>query len=97
WQKNENGVGGDYQYDVQIYDAIHEEMGGANRLDIPDLQTRSVDSQLPYTVDITSGEVDKDAVVFAYAGQRWESSASPQCKVKKYKKGSRHMDCSFTC
>lgn len=96
WQKNENGVGGDYQYDVRIYDAIQAEIGGTNRLDIPDLQTASVDSQLPNTVDISSGEIDDDPVVFAYAGQSWQSS-EPQCSVGGYENGNRDMDCSFSC
>ncbi|KAI4159309.1 MAG: hypothetical protein L6R39_000399 [Caloplaca ligustica] len=68
FQKNENGVGGSYQYDIRIFDAIQDTIGGVNRLEIPDVQTRSVDSQLPYTVEITSGLLDADPITFRWDG-----------------------------
>lgn len=70
-QKKENGVGGSYKYDIRLFDSIQETIGGVNGLEVPDLQSRSVDSQLSYTVDITSGLLDADPVTFSYAGQTW--------------------------
>ena len=95
-QKNEDGVGGDYQYDLRIYDAIQEEIGGVNALDIPNLQTRGVDSQLPYVIEITSGEIDPDPIAFAYGGQSWTTDAG-QCSIGSYNNGARQGDCGFTC
>ncbi|KAL8638207.1 MAG: hypothetical protein Q9228_004615, partial [Teloschistes exilis] len=70
-QKNEKGVGVDYQYDLRIFDSIQDQIGGVNGLTIPDVQTRSVNSQLPATIDITSGITDADPITFSYAGQHW--------------------------
>ncbi|KAI0448888.1 hypothetical protein F5B21DRAFT_79788 [Xylaria acuta] len=95
WQKNENGVGADYQYDVTIVDAVGQGVGGAVRLSVPDYQSGDVYSQLPYTLVITSGAVDSDPVQFAYAGYVFSSSAG--CSTGGYENGNRDMDCGFGC
>ncbi|KAH8165071.1 hypothetical protein CIB48_g3210 [Xylaria polymorpha] len=95
WQKNENGVGGDYQYDIQIFDAVGEGIGGASRLDVADYQSGGVYSQLPYTLVVTSGAVDSDPVGFAYAGYVFSSSSG--CSTGSYDGGNREMDCGFAC
>ncbi|TGJ81380.1 hypothetical protein E0Z10_g7384 [Xylaria hypoxylon] len=99
WQKNENGVGSDYQYDVRLKDAILGPIGGVNRLAVPYSESRRVvggkDSELPYDMIITSGAVDKNPVQFAYAGQYFSSSKG--CSTGGYENGNRDMDCSFRC
>ncbi|KAI0101021.1 hypothetical protein GGR51DRAFT_575141 [Nemania sp. FL0031] len=95
WQKNENGVGAAYQYDVIIKDAIGESVGGASRLAIGDFQASTVFSQLPYGLVITSGAVDSDPVGFAYAGYQFSSSVG--CSTGAYDGGNREMDCGITC
>lgn len=96
-QKNEDGTGANYKYDVRIYDAIQAVMGGANGLDIPGYQSATVDSQLPYGVVMTSGALDADPIGLAYAGETWTTNSSPQCSVGKYDNGKRSIDCGFTC
>ena len=95
-QKNEDGTGADYKYDVRIYDAIQAEIGGTNGLDIPDYQSATVDSQLPYGVVLTSGALDADPIGLAYAGEDWTTN-SGQCSVGGYQDGTRNIDCGFTC
>ncbi len=95
WQKNENGVGGAYQFDVRITDAIGAIIGGANRLTIEDFKSADVASDLPYFVVISAGAVDGDPVQFAYAGRQFSSSQG--CSTGGYEDGNRDMDCGFTC
>ncbi|KAG7001301.1 hypothetical protein G7Y79_00032g066540 [Physcia stellaris] len=95
-QKNEFGVGRDYQFDIRLYDNNKVQIGGTNGLAIPSGQTRSLDSQLPYTLDITAGNVDRDQIGFAYAGQHW-NTGSGQCSLGGYDRGSRQADCGFSC
>ncbi|KAI8624532.1 hypothetical protein F5Y19DRAFT_480554 [Xylariaceae sp. FL1651] len=95
WQKNENGVGAEYQFDVVVKDAIQEIIGGASRRPIPDFQSSAIDSRLNYTVVLTVGSVDSDPVNFAYAGHRFSSSNG--CSTGGYDGGNREMDCGFQC
>ncbi|KAF2971664.1 hypothetical protein GQX73_g1882 [Xylaria multiplex] len=95
YQKNENGVGGDYQYDIQIKDGVGAIIGGANHLPIPDLQSATVDSELPFGLVVTSGAFDSDPVGFAYAGYIFSSSNG--CSAGDYDNGARQMDCGFGC
>ncbi|RYC63563.1 hypothetical protein CHU98_g2619 [Xylaria longipes] len=90
WQKNENGVGGDYQYDLSIVDAVGDGIGGAVRLDVPDYQSRDVYSQLPYALVVTSGAVDSDPVQFAYAGYVFSTSSG--CSAGGYENGNRESE-----
>lgn len=95
-QKNEYGVGADYQYDVRIFDSIQAIIGGENALAIPNLKTASVTSELPFTLDITSGLIDADPITFAYAGQNFNTDSS-QCSIGDYDSGKRQADCGFSC
>ncbi|KAK5625961.1 hypothetical protein RRF57_001677 [Xylaria bambusicola] len=87
WQKNENGVGSAYQYDITIKDAIGAIVGGASRIAIPDYQSKFIGSQLPYGLIVTSGAVDSDPVQFAYAGYIFSSSSG--CGTGGYGDGNR--------
>ncbi|KAI1174314.1 hypothetical protein F4777DRAFT_554623 [Nemania sp. FL0916] len=95
YQKNENGVGGAYQFDVRIMDAIGALVGGVNRLSVIDFASASVSSELPYQVVISVGSVDSDEVRFAYAGAAFSSSSG--CSTGGYEDGNRDMDCGFPC
>ncbi|KAK7753698.1 hypothetical protein SLS62_004321 [Diatrype stigma] len=98
WQKNENGVGGQYQFEVVIRDALSNIVGGTSkgdRLSIADLSSASLPSALPYQLVISVGAVDSDPVQFSYAGQTWSSSRG--CSTGAYDSGKRQMDCGFTC
>ncbi|KAI1123375.1 hypothetical protein F5Y10DRAFT_251978 [Nemania abortiva] len=96
WQKNENGVGGAYQFDVRVMDAVGAIVGGTNRLTIEDFKSADVTtSGLPYTIVITVGAVDSDPVQFAYAGYQFSSSRG--CSTGGYGDGNREMDCTFNC
>ena len=69
YQKNEGpGDQSVYRFDVKIYDADQTEIG-----DVALPSPASVDSALPYTLEIAAGNVDQDPVTFAYAGQTWLS------------------------
>lgn len=96
WQKNQNGVGGDYQYDVRIYDSLGRTVGGDDRVAIPDLGSHNfpLDGQSTPLV-ITSGTVDSDPISFTYGGDQWLSSS--RCSVGAYDSGNRDMDCGFGC
>ncbi|KAI4202395.1 MAG: hypothetical protein LQ350_002613 [Teloschistes chrysophthalmus] len=97
-QRNEKDVnsGNDYHYDLRILDSAQAEIGRTIGLAIPDLEARSVTSDLPFTIDITSGLIDKDPITFHYAGQHW-TTADGQCKIGKFDGGARDGDCGFTC
>jgi hypothetical protein len=79
-----------------MYDAGHVPIGFVQGIDIPAQQGYSMTSRLPYTLVVTSGNVDDDPVQYAYAGASWDSN-SADCSVGAYDSGSRQMDCGFTC
>lgn len=81
-----------YGLEVKIYDNNQAEIGSTARGG----PAASVMSKLPYTLEVSTGNVDDDAVSFAYAGDSWDSNNS-RCKVGAYDSGSRQMDCGFTC
>jgi len=58
--------------------------------------TASVTSKLPLTLEIRTGGVDADPVMFAYGADSW-SSGDARCSVGKYDGGKREMDCGFSC
>ncbi len=92
YQKNENGVGGTYEFDATLKDQNGTPIGSVSRQPTP----ADVTSSLPYVLIITAGNVDSDPVRFDYADQHWASDGS-QCSVGAYDSGSRQMDCGFTC
>ncbi|KAI0121951.1 hypothetical protein F4814DRAFT_445902 [Daldinia grandis] len=95
YQKNENGVGADYKFDIRIVDAGSTTIGLDNGHTIPDFQSASISSELPYQLIVTVGSADADAVQFAYAGYTFSSSTG--CSTGKYDSGNREMDCGFAC
>ena len=105
WQRNENGVGADYEFDVLIYDADKNEIGLVSKAPIdPTTKSLAVDSNLPYTVDITASGGDDDPVQFAYAGQTWDSNDRTNHQSNMgttpddgYENGKREGDMGFTC
>ncbi|OTB07668.1 hypothetical protein M426DRAFT_317969 [Hypoxylon sp. CI-4A] len=95
YQKNENGVGENYKFDISIVDAQGTGIGQVLAQEIPDFQSASIPSQLPYTITVTAGSVDDDPVNFAYAGYAFSSSSG--CSTGGYQNGNRDMDCGFSC
>ena len=95
YQKNENGVGGQYQFDVQIKDGVGAILGGVRGKAVADRSSIGITSQLPKVLILTAGSVDSDPVSFAYNGQTWSSSSG--CSTGRYDSGNRDMDCGFTC
>ncbi|XXG99308.1 hypothetical protein Hte_005645 [Hypoxylon texense] len=95
YQKNEGGVGSEYQFTVQIKDAVGAILGGVNGQAVADHSTFSIDSELPATLDLTAGAVDSDPVTFGYNGQAFSSSDG--CSTGGYENGNREMDCGFAC
>lgn len=79
-----------------LKDANGELVGEVDYFDAPGGQGVDVFSQLPLVFIATTGNVDDDAISFAYGSQSWDSS-SGQCSVGGYDSGSRQMDCGFTC
>lgn len=95
YQKNENGIGGDYQFDASLKDKNGLEIGALNHEVIPAGQTHQITSSLaPF--HITALNVDSDPVIFEFAGFNFASS-SPNCQFGDYDSGSRQGDCGFSC
>lgn len=97
YQKNENGVGGNYKLDIGLQDASGAGIGGISFTDAIQGQKLDVYSQLPYVFEATVGGVDSDPIVFDYAGQHWDSNDGSRCSVGRYDSGNRDMDCEFSC
>ncbi|MCJ1446986.1 MAG: hypothetical protein MMC23_007494 [Stictis urceolatum] len=95
-QKNEYGIHDKYQFDLRLYDAIGEIIGGENSAEVADLESISSTSQLPYTIDMSIGKQDSNKLRFSYAGETWFTGSST-CSVGGYDSGRREMDCHFTC
>ncbi|KAI1373991.1 hypothetical protein F4677DRAFT_427844 [Hypoxylon crocopeplum] len=95
YQKNELGIGSEYEFDVQIKDAVGAILGGTNHQAVADRSSAYITSELPYGLILTTGSVDSDPITFAYAGQTWSSSSG--CSTGAYSGGNRDMDCGFTC
>ena len=77
YQRNEIGVGADYQFDVLIYYANRTPIGQIQKQAIDhNTKTLNMNSNLPYVavISATGGDGDADAVVFAYGGQNWGSN-----------------------
>ncbi|KAL9579564.1 MAG: hypothetical protein Q9212_005041, partial [Teloschistes hypoglaucus] len=64
----------DYHFDFVILDSAHAEIGRTIGLAIPNQETRSVTSDLPFTIDVTGGIIDADPISFRYAGQHWTTA-----------------------
>ena len=96
YQKNKNGVGNNYEVTVVLHDSVGATLGGVDKQPAIGGQALNINSQLPAVFEVIVGSVDSDSIEFKYAGQTWYSTAG-QCSVGKYNKGSRQMDCGFTC
>lgn len=103
-QRNEYGIGGDYAFDVIIYDAAHKIIGSVQRAAIgAGSKTLSITSHLPWTVEVEAKGGDPDPVTFKYGGQTWKSGdGSHQNTLGNgprwgYEYGNREGDMGFTC
>lgn len=99
YQRNENGIGADYQFDVLIYDANKTPIGQIQKQAVdPNTKTLNVNSNLPYVMVLTASGGDGDAVLFAYGGQNWGSNDQEHhSNFGPYDSGSRQGDTGFTC
>lgn len=105
WQRNENGVGADYAFDVVLYDAEQKEIGLVAKTPIdPATKSFAMYSNLPYTIVITAPGGDVDPVQFAYADQSWDSNDRTNHQSNMgtgpehgYENGNREGDMGFTC
>jgi hypothetical protein len=103
-QRNQYGIGGEYEFDVIIYDAKKKIIGSVQGAAIDSQsKTLSVTSHLPWTVDIEAKGGDNDPVVFKYGGQTWQDNdAAHQSTFSSgprhgYEYGNREGDMGFTC
>jgi len=85
-----------YRLTIELFDANHAPLGGVNTANVPDGGSVDVGSALPNVYIAAVAYVDSDPVLFAYGGQKFDSS-SPQCSMGEYDNGSRQGDCGFTC
>ncbi|KAH7408213.1 hypothetical protein DE146DRAFT_645574 [Phaeosphaeria sp. MPI-PUGE-AT-0046c] len=103
-QRNEYGVGSEYEFDVIIYDHDKKVIGKVQRAAInAGSKTLSVTSKLPYTVEVEAKGGDTDPVKFSYGGQVWQNndkshqSTFSNGKEHGYEYGNREGDMGFTC
>lgn len=103
-QRNEFGVGADYEFDVIIYDGAGKEIGDVQLTAIDaNSKSLSVSSQLPNMVVVTAPGGDADPVQFAYGDQSWASGdGSHQDTLGNgpnngYENGNREGDMGFNC
>ena len=104
WQRNENGVGAEYAFDVQIFDNAKVKVGQVVKAGIDaGTKTLSVTSQLPFTLEVTAAGNDEAAVGFKYGDQSWQSGdAEHQDTLGNgqehgYENGKREGDARFQC
>ncbi|CAO2654522.1 Nn.00g112550.m01.CDS01 [Neocucurbitaria sp. VM-36] len=103
-QRNEYGIGGEYAFDVIIYDDAKKVIGSVQAAPIDaNSKTLSVTSHLPYTVEVEAKGGDADPVVFKYGGQTWQSGDGTHQNTlgngpeNGYEYGDREGDMGFTC
>ena len=103
FQRNEDGVGPNYDFSVILYDAAGKIVGQEDKVAIdPTTKALAMDSNLPLVLVISATGGDFDPVSFSYGSQQWLSNQQPQCnmgtsKDHGYQDGSRQGDCGFTC
>ena len=104
YQRDEDGVGGVYNFDVTLYDANDEEIGGVHNTPVDGTTFKlNVDSALPNVMVIYAPGPDSDPLTFSYGSQTWKGNdASHQCNIgtgpdNGYQDGNRDGDCGFTC
>lgn len=103
-QRNEYGVGGEYEFDVIIYDHDKKVIGLVQGAPIdPNSKTLSVTSHLPWTVEVEAKGGDNDPVVFKYGDQTWQNIDASHMSTlgngpqNGYEEGNREGDMGFTC
>lgn len=106
YQRNEYGTGLRYAFDITLYDAEGNQIGHVQHKEVDEGGHLSMTSQLPYTLDLSSGQSDEDFVSFCYAGQCWTcddgDGGNHGCtlgngKENGYENGDREGDFGFTC
>ncbi|KAJ4375394.1 hypothetical protein N0V83_002481 [Neocucurbitaria cava] len=103
-QRNEYGIGGEYAFDVIIYDAAGKVIGSTQAAPIDgSSKSLSVSSHLPYTVDLIASGGDADPVVFKYGDQTWQNGDGSHQNTlgngpeNGYEYGDREGDMGFNC
>ena len=111
WQRNENGIGDNYAFDAQIYDAAGYLLDQFARVPI-DANTKSLSlnsRSLDLDVIITADGGDDDNVKFAYGAETWAcgdwATRDHQCTLGDgkaegqfgYDGGKREGDMGFDC
>ncbi|KAI6088354.1 hypothetical protein F4821DRAFT_277319 [Hypoxylon rubiginosum] len=106
YQRNENGVGGAYAFDVTIYDDQGDQIGQVQKQAVDGSGKLAVTSALPDTLDVTAGANDDDDVSFCYGSQCWTCDGSDggghDCTLGNgqehgYENGNREGDLGFSC
>ena len=105
YQRDQNGVGGDYAFDLELFDGAQQPIGSIAKQAV-DAATKSLDvpSTLPLTLVVTARGPDEAPVLFAYGDQSWDSDDQDahHCTLGLgdewgYEDGNREGDCGFTC
>lgn len=98
YQKHENGENetGDYQVDVVISDAKNKALQDNGMVPAPGGKPVEVYGLFD-TVTLTAGNIDDDPFTVNYQGDTWKTNDKGKCKVGKYKKGKRSLDCPLIC
>ena len=112
YQKNENGVGAQYEFSVNIFDNDKKTIGQVQNVAVdPNTLSIDVSSHLPAQVIVTAGATDDIDPTFAYNGQTWTCGPSSkggdhQCDSGSksagagdhgFENGNRESDMGFTC
>lgn len=99
YEKNKNGNGDDFAFDIQVHDQQGQLIGNWSRWVClnPGVQY-SLESRLKPNLMFTCNVEKDDSVAFEYNNRIW-SSADSMCSVGKYDGHSKHrdMDCWFEC
>ena len=98
FQRNENGIGDQFAFDVIMTDADTKAIGQIDKQPV-DPMTHSIgmDSNLPAVMIITADGGDDDPIKFAYNGESFDSNDATHCQMGAYDSGSRQGNCGFTC
>lgn len=94
-QKNEDGVGADYQFDANMVNKDGLQIGSLSRQPIPAQTSHAVSSPLGDLL-ITAFFIDSDPIQFEFQGFTFASDSS-NCNFGGYDGGARQGDCSFSC
>lgn len=109
YQKNEsdgpNQGSPDYLIEISLFDNEGKPIvllncdncGYTGRVVAPDGSTQSIESILPFPMNITVGAVDSDAILFSYDAQNWRSNDQEhRSNFRDYDSGKREGDTGFS-